>query len=1067
MRTRHIEVALNGYRLHRRLAISLVIAGGLLLLTGCQGLTVGSNGSGTVGLGSSSLNFGSVPIGGSKTLSDTITNGTSSSVTISSIRGLGSGFEVTGITPPLLLAAGQTASFSVQFQPTAASDPTVTISFDGPNAQPYASLSATATGVTPGTLSPNPSSVAFGNIGVGANLTSTVTLLNSGQTSLAITSATLSGAGFSMSNLALPLTLPAGATASVTITFAPTGVGNFSGSVTFATTADAVNSNVVLNFSGAGVAPGMLSPNASSLAFGSVQVGSNSNLSETLTNTGGSTVTISQATASGAGFSVSGPTPPVTLASNQSVTFTATFAPASAGAASGALGIVSGASNSPLSIPLSGTGLAPGALTANPTNANFGNVTVGSNQTVPLTVTNTGGETVTVSSAVATGSGFSVTGPTPPITLTAGQGTTFNVVFTPSATGAASGALTVNSNASNATLSVPLSGTGVAQGQLGSNPTSFSFGNIQVGTSNSLTGTLTNTGGSSLTISAATASGTGFSLSGLTLPLPLTAGQSTSFTVLFAPTASGAASGSVSITSNGANPNLSIPLSGTGVTQGELSANPTSLAFGSVQVGNSTSLLETLTNTGGTSLTISAAAASGTGFSLSGLTLPLTLTAGQSTTFTVLFSPTASGAASGSVSIISNGANPTLSIPLSGTGVTQGALSANPTSLAFGSVQVGNSTSLSETLTNTGGSSLTISAATVSGTGFSLSGLTLPLTLTAGQGTTFTVLFSPTASGAASGSVSITSNGANPTLSIPLSGTGVTQGALSANPTSLAFGSVQVGNSTSLSETLTNTGGSSVTISQANLTGAVFSISGLTLPLTLTANQSVTFTATFTPTSAGAASGSLSVVSNASNSPLSIALSGTGTAAGTLAVSPTSLSFGNVVVGLSSSLSGSLTATGASVTVTSASLNNSEFALSGISLPATIPAGQSATFTVTFTPQSSGATSASLSFSSNASNSPTVQTMMGTGTAAPVHTVQLSWVASTSEGITSYNVYRAVYGATSCVSYTNIGSTSGSITTYTDNMVTDGTTYCYATTAVDADGESAYSNIVEATIPPP
>jgi hypothetical protein len=941
----------------RGLVTFLVVTGGLLLLTGCQGLVGGSIGPGGIGLGSSSLNFGSVPIGTNKTLPDTITNGTSSSVTISSIQGLGSGFAITGLATPMTLAAGQSASFDVQFQSTGAGDPTVTISFDGPSAQSYVSLSATATAETLGTLSPSPSPVAFGNIAVGANQISTVTLQNSGGTSLSITSATLSGAGFSMGNLALPLTINAGSSTSTTITFAPTVAANFSGSVTFATTANQTNSTVVLNLSGTGIVPGSLSPNSASLAFGNVQVGSNSSQSETLTNTGGSSVTISQVTPSGSGFSVSGLALPVALAANQSVTFNAIFAPASAGAASGSLSVVSNASNSPLSIPLSGTGLAAGALAANPTSVNFGSVTVGSNQTVPVTVTNTGGETVTVSSAAASGSGFSVTGTTPPITLTAGQSTTFNVIFTPSATGAASGALTVNSNASNPTLSVALSGTGVPQGQLVSSPTTFSFGSIQIGTSKSMAGTLTNSGGSSLTISAATASGTGFSLSGLSLPV--------------------------------------------------------------------------------------------------------TLTAGQSATYSVLFSPTTSGAASGSVSITSNGPNPSLSIPLSGTGVTPGALAANPTSLAFGSVQVGSSKSLSETLTNSGGSSLTISAATASGTGFSLSGLSLPVTLTAGQSTSFTVLFSPTTSGAASGSVSITSTGSNPSLSIPLSGTGVTQGALSANPTSLAFGSVQVGGNTSLSETLTNTGGSSVTITQANVTGAVFSISGLTLPVTLTTNQSVTFTATFKPTSAGAASGSLSVVSNASNSPLSIALSGTGTAAGTLAVSPTSLSFGNVTDGSSSALSGSLTASGASVTVSSASLNNSEFVLSGISLPATIAAGQSTPFTVTFTPQASGATSASLSFASNASNSPTVQTMTGTGTAATQHTVDLSWTASADA--VSYNIYR---GTVSGGPYTMINTSADSTTAYTDSTVASGQTYYYVATAVNSESqESGYSNQATAVIP--
>jgi hypothetical protein len=1156
---------LKGYRFDRRLVISLAIAGSLLLLTSCQGLSAGTSSTSPVGLGSGSLSFGTVPLGSSKTLTDTLVNRTTSPVTISAIQGLNSEFQITGITLPLVLAAGQSAPFSVEFQPADPGDPTITISFAGPSAS-YASLSISGVGATFGKLSPNPSQIAFGNIGVGSHQTTTVTLANSGGTDLTVNQATLSGAGFAMSNLAIPFTLKAGSSASVTITFAPTGAGSFSGSVSFATTTFGKNSTVVLSFTGDGVTPGVLTPSPSSLAFGSVQVGANSSKTETLTNSGGSTVNITQVVPSGSGFSFSGLTLPLPLAVNQSVTFNVIYAPTSAGAGSGTLNIVSNASNSSLSIPLSGTGLAAGSLTATPASVSFGNVTVGKNQTVPVAITNMGGEAVTLSSAVTSGSGFSVTGQTP-TTLNAGQSATFNAIFTPAAAGAASGMLTINSNASNATLSVPLSGTGVTQGQLGSNPTSFSFGNVQVGTSKSLTGTLTNSGGANVTISAASPSGTGFSLSGLAPGLTLAAGQSTSFTVLFSPSTSGAANGSVNITSNGINPNLSIPLSGAGVTQGTLTANPTSLAFGNVQVGSSTSLSETLTNTGGSSLTISAAAASGTGFSLSGLApgltlatgqstsftvtfnpsasgaasgnvsvtstgsdsslsiplsgtgmmqgslaanptsiafgsvqvgtpksltetltnsggttlqisaatangpgfslsglaLPVTLNAGQNTSFTIVFNPSASGAASGSISITSTGSDSNLSIPLSGTGVTQGTLTANPTSLAFGNVQVGNSANLSETLTNTGGTNLTISAAAASGTGFSLSGLASGLTLAAGQSTSFTVTFGPSASGVANGSVNITSTGSDSSLSIPLSGTGMTAGALAANPTSLVFSSTQVGSSTNLSETLTNTGGSTVAISAVSVTGAVFSISGLnSFPINLTSGQSVTFTATFTPTSAGAASGSLSVVSNASNSPLNIALSGTGTASGTLAVSPTNLSFGNVVVGSSSTLNGSLTASGTSVTVTSASLNNSEFVLSGFS-PGTIAAGQSISFTVTFTPQASGVTSASLSFASNASNSPAVQSMTGTGTAPTQHTVNLAWTASADA--VGYNIYR---GTVSGGPYTMINTSLDGTTAYTDSTVVSGQTYYYVATAVDSESqESGYSNQAQAVVPTP
>jgi len=219
----------------------------------------------------------------------------------------------------------------------------------------------------------------------------------------------------------------------------------------------------------------------------------------------------------------------------------------------------------------------------------------------------------------------------------------------------------------------------------------------------------------------------------------------------------------------------------------------------------------------------------------------------------------------------------------------------------------------------------------------------------------------------------------------------------------------------------------------------------------------------FTPASAAAANGSLSVVSNASNSTLNIALSGTGTAAGQLTVSPTSLTFGSVVVGSNSPLSGSLNATVAPVTVTSASFNSSEFALSGISLPATIPAGQSTPFTVTFTPGASGAASASLSFSSNASNSPAVQSLTGTGTAPTQHTVDLTWNASTDA--VGYNVYR---GTVPGGPYAMINTSLDSTTAYTDSSVVSGDTYYYVATAVNASGdESGYSNQAQAVIPSP
>jgi Abnormal spindle-like microcephaly-assoc'd, ASPM-SPD-2-Hydin len=295
-------------------------------------------------------------------------------------------------------------------------------------------------------------------------------------------------------------------------------------------------------------------------------------------------------------------------------------------------------------------------------------------------------------------------------------------------------------------------------------------------------------------------------------------------------------------------------------------------------------------------------------------------------------------------------------------------------------------------------------------------------------------------------------------------------GDLSAGPTSIGFGNVQVGTTQTESDTLSNTGGTTLTITQGTVTGTGFSLSGLVTPVTLTPGQSAPFSVTFAPQSSGNFSGSVVITSNASNPTLSVTLSGSAGAPsqGTLSVSP--INVGSVTVGTSGTQTGTLSATGASVSVSSVGLsgtNPSEFSISGLSFPVTVTASQPLTFTVTFTPGATGTASASVSFTSTASNSPSAATLTGTGTPSPVYSVNLAWTASTTAGVTSYNIYRAIYRTNSCGSFSNIGSTPSSVTAYTDNVVADGTTYCYATTSVDPSGESGYSNITQAVIPPP
>jgi Abnormal spindle-like microcephaly-assoc'd, ASPM-SPD-2-Hydin len=308
----------------------------------------------------------------------------------------------------------------------------------------------------------------------------------------------------------------------------------------------------------------------------------------------------------------------------------------------------------------------------------------------------------------------------------------------------------------------------------------------------------------------------------------------------------------------------------------QLLLTPNTVQFGKVNVDTSTSIPVTLRNVGNASLIISNEKFSGSAsITMSGFKLPVTLSVGQSLTFVIKFAPTVVGAQSGYLLFLSNAAHTGFSLVIDGSGV-QPSVSAVPTSASFGSVPVGASTSQTIQLKNAGTTPLTISAATASGTGFSVSGLTLPVALSAGTAATLTIKFSPKSAGAVSGAATVT--GGFSSVSVPISGTGVSDTTtLSASATTENFGNVTVGHSATATVNLKSTGNSSVTISTVSSAGTGISASGAA-DVILGPGQTTALTVKFAPTKAGAVTGSVTVASNASNSPVTIAVSGGGVA---------------------------------------------------------------------------------------------------------------------------------------------------------------------------------------------
>jgi hypothetical protein len=425
------------------------------------------------------------------------------------------------------------------------------------------------------------------------------------------------------------------------------------------------------------------------------------------------------------------------------------------------------------------------------------------------------------------------------------------------------------------------------------------------------------------------------------------------------------------------------------------------------------------------------------GAAASSYTTPVTTTSNSGSTFDVVVSNTAGSATSNAATLTVNAAvvAPTITTQPVNQTVTAGqtgtfsVLAAGTAPLSYQWQQNG----------------VNIAGATASS-------YTTPVTTTANSGSTFDVVVSNMAGSVTSSAATLTVNPA-PAPAIQL------------NSASINFGNDPVGTNSSQSLIITNTGTATLTITQVNETGAVFSVSGFSLPLNVTAGQQTTITLGFLPTAVGAASGSISIVSNAPTSPTPVSLTGTGIAATfTLGISPTSLSFGNVTTNTSSaSQSVTITNTGNSnVAISQITLTGTGYSMTGGSAPVTLTPTQKLTLVVQFSPTTAGSVSGSISIVSNASGSPAAVSLSGTGVAPVQYSVTLTWVASTSS-VSGYNVYR---GTISGGPYTKINSSLITGLTYTDSTVVSGTEYYYVATAVDSSGdESVNSNGVSGAVP--
>ena len=701
---------------------------------------------------------------------------------------------------------------------------------------------------TLGTLVASTASLSFGNVTVGQTATATVSMKNASADPVQVTQISVAGQSFSLtSQSALPMSLAGGDTLTLSVKFAPAAAGSAAGTLSVVSNATSGNMTVALSGTGTTVVtnPPPTQPTVTGLncTNGTIAGGGTDSCSVTLSSAMGSSGgTISLSSNDSAAVV---PASVAVAANASSATFSLTAAAVSAAQSAtitATLGTSSATFNLQLEPVQTGGGTASMGLSAS--SLSFGDVTVNSQATPQfVTVTSTGTAPLTVTGATVSGAGFSVAGPGLPVTLNPGNAVTLQVKFGPQTAGAASGTLTITSNApAGGTAVVTLNGTGdAAPGVL-----SGLFCNRS---------TIAGAGTDSCTVSlnaAAPAGGLTVNLSSsntaLTVPATVTvpAGNTNAFFTATATAVTASATANLTASAGTVSKIFAIQLQ---AQSPGLSVSTGTLNFGDVTLNTTSTQPVTLVSSGSSAVTINSGTLTGTGFTMSGATFPLTLNPGQSVTLQVSFDPTTAGAATGLITIASNATgNGTILINLSGNGQS-----------AAGVLSALTCTNRTLTGTSTDVCTLTMSAAAPTGgqvvaLSSNSSSVTIPASVTVPAGAT-TAGFNAAVSAVTStttATLTASAGGSTKTFTLQLNAQTVI---LSLSTTNLNFGDVTVNTPTSQSVTLTSTGTSPLTINAAALTGTGFTMTGATFPVTLNPGQAAMLQVTFDPTTAGATTG--------------------------------------------------------------------------------------------------------------------------------------------------------------------------------------------------------------------
>ena len=629
---------------------------------------------------------------------------------------------------------------------------------------------------------------------------------------------------------------------------------------------------------------------------------------------------------------------------------------------------IQGAGEAPQEINVQGNGLDIASGDVAPETGDgtdFDLVTLGENTAGTFTIQNTGDVDLNISDIQITGTDaadFVITDITPPTAIGGGTDATFTVTFTPGAAGARVATIEITSDdADEATYTFDITGTGlnpqeinvqgngldIASGDVAPETgDGTDFDVVTIGGNSIATFTIQNIGDVDLNVSDIQITGTDaadFVITDITPPTAIAGGTDATFTVTFTPGAVGARVASIEIISDDSDeatytfsvtgtgvaasaPEINIQGNGLDIASGDVIPDITDgTDFGTFGLGEVITTTFTIQNTGNADLNITSVLLSGANaseFAVNNITTPAVVAGGGDITFDVIYSPTLLGIVMANVNIVSDdsdegtytfsisasAASPEINIQGNGLDIASGDVVPEAgDGTDFGTVIIGEVSTSTFTIQNTGVVDLNINSILLSGTGngeYEISSDATPFIVAPDGSTTFDVTFTPGNSGIAEAFIDIVSDDSDEgTYTFSITGLAQTpqeiniQGngidiASGDNTTDLTdgtdFTSISLGQQATNQFSIQNIGEAPLEVTSIQLAGtnsADFEISGITLPVTVDGNSNATFDVTFTPSFIGPAVASIEIANddyNADETTYIFDVAGTGKSPGVL-----------------------------------------------------------------------------------------------------------------------------------------------------------------------------------------